>query len=104
MWRPGSQASTDGWRRSPPREKRRHRAALRDMMRSEIANSEALLQLLDSGIEFMATTDLGETPLMHGRNLKELLRKRIALMKRHMDDDPFIDHDYMMRMAGQLMP
>ena len=85
-------------------EKRKHRTSLRDMMRSEIANSEALLQLLDSGVEFMATTDLGETPLMHGRNLKDLLRKRTALMKRHMDDDPFIDHDYMMRMAGQLMP
>jgi len=83
--------------------KSRHRAALREMMRSEVANSEALLALLDTGVEFMATTDLGETPLMHGRNLKELLRRRIALMKRHMDDEPFIDHDYMMRMAGQVM-
>ena len=51
----------------------------------------------------MTTTDFGETPLMHGRNLKELLRRRIALMERHIDDDPFIDHDYMMRMAGRIM-
>ena len=31
----------------------------------------------------MATTDLGESPLMHGRNLKDLLARRIALMERH---------------------
>ena len=59
------------------------------------------MALVDSGVEFMATTDLGESPLMHGRNLKDLLARRIALMERHADDDPFIDHDYMMRMAGR---
>ena len=84
-------------------EKRQHRALLRDMMRKEIANSKALLLLLDSGVEFMATTDLGETPLMHGRNVGELLRKRIGLMERHIDDEPFIDHNYTMRMAGRIM-
>jgi hypothetical protein len=84
-------------------ERRRARAALVDAIKKEIANSELLLTLLDTGVEFMATTDLGETPLMHGRNLRDLLAKRIALMKRHMNDEPFIDHDYMMRMAGQVM-
>ena len=83
--------------------KRRHRAALEQMMRKEIANSEVLMTLVDSGVEFMATTDLGESPLVHGRNLKDLLQMRIALMERHIGDDPFIDHDYMMRMAGQVM-
>ena len=48
----------------------------------------------------MATTDLGESPLMHGRNLKDLLARRIALMERHAKDDPFIDPGYMERMAG----
>jgi len=43
------------------------------------------------------------TPLMHGRNLEELLRKRIVLMTRHMDDEPFIDRDYMMKMAGRML-
>lgn len=83
--------------------RRRHRAALDDMVRREIANSEALMALLDSGVEFMATTELGETPLVHGRNLKELLQRRIALMERHRGDDPFIDHDYMVRMAGRVV-
>jgi hypothetical protein len=84
-------------------EKRKSRALLVDMMRREIANSKDLQHLLDSGVEFMATSDLGETPLMHGRNLQELLRRRIALMVRHFDDEPFIDHDYMMRMAARPM-
>ncbi len=69
----------------------------------EIDNSRALLSLLDSGIEFMATTELGESPLIHGRNLAALLLTRIALMEEHRDDEPRIDHDYMMRMAGQVM-
>jgi hypothetical protein len=80
-----------------------HRAALDELIRREIANSGALVALLDSGVEFMATTDLGETPLIHGRNLKDLLARRIALMERHAGDDPFIDHGYMMRMAGRVL-
>jgi hypothetical protein len=97
-------AGVYGWMdASSQTEKRRHRAMLARMMEKEIANSEALARLVDSGVEFMATTDKGETPLMHGRNLKELLRKRIALMTRHMDDEPFIDRDYMMKMAGRML-
>lgn len=97
-------AGVYGWMEADSKaEKRRHRAMLADMMRREIANSEALAQLVDSGVEFMATTDMGETPLMHGRNLKELLQKRVALMERHIDDEPFIDHDYTMRMAGRML-
>ncbi len=97
-------AGVYGWMEaSSIRARRRHRAMLADMMRKEMANSKALMQLVDSGVEFMATTDKGETPLMHGRNLKELLQKRVALMERHIDDEPFIDHDYTMRMAGRML-
>jgi hypothetical protein len=97
-------AGVYGWMEASSKaDKRRHRAMLADMMEKEIANSEALVRLVDSGVEFMATTDKGETPLMHGRNLKELLRKRIALMTRHMDDEPFIDNDYTMRIAGRTL-
>jgi hypothetical protein len=38
---------------------------------------------------------------MHGRNLKDLLARRIALMERHAKDDPFIDPGYMERMSGR---
>ena len=97
-------AGVYGWMAASSKtEKRRHRSMLADMMRKEIANSEALMHLAEGPVEFMATTDMGETPLMHGRNLKQLLQKRIALMRRHKDDEPFIDHDYTMKMAGRML-
>jgi hypothetical protein len=40
---------------------------------------------------------------MYGINLPELMVKRIALMKAHFNDDPFIDHKFMERMAGMPM-
>jgi hypothetical protein len=80
-----------------------HRRVLTDAIRREVANSRRLSALLDGGVEFMATTDLGETPLIHGRNLKDLLARRIGLMERHVDDDPFIDHGYMLRKAAQVL-
>jgi len=80
-------------------EKARWRTVLDRMIAKEIANSRDLMDLLETGIEFMATTDLGESPLMHGRNLKDLLTRRIRLMERHGKDDPYIDPGYMERMA-----
>jgi len=86
-----------------PAEKKKCRALLKEMMEKEIENTEELARLLNSGIPFMAMTDLGETPLIHGSNLSDLLPKRILLMQEHMEDEPFIDHDYMMRKAGEII-
>jgi hypothetical protein len=80
-----------------------HRATVRSMMELEIENSFKLLDLLDDDIDFMAVTDKGETPLIHGMNLKENVRKRISLMQEHMEDDPYIDPDYIEKMAGRIM-
>jgi hypothetical protein len=80
-------------------DKARWRTVLDRMIAKEIANSRDLMDLVDTGVEFMATTDLGESPLMHGRNLKDLLARRIGLMDRHAKDDPYIDAGYMERMA-----
>jgi hypothetical protein len=82
-------------------EQKRCRAILDNMIDKEIENTNELLGLLGSGVEFMATTDLTETPLIHGRNLEDLLTKRIALMIRHRDDEPFIDPAYTERKAAQ---
>jgi hypothetical protein len=71
------------------------------MIDQEIENSGRLMALLDSGVEFMATTDQGETALIHGRNLKELLRRRVALMSAHRGDKPFIDSEYIERHAAE---
>jgi len=94
--------SVYGWLEAATPDKRaRHRSVLDEAIGREIANSHRLIGLLGAGIEFMATTDLGESPLIHGRNLGDLLTRRIALMERHRQDEPFIDHDYMFRKAGE---
>jgi hypothetical protein len=84
-------------------EKEKNREFLKDAMKKEIENSKQLSGLLKSGIEFMAVTDMGETPLIHGNNLKDLLQKRIALMEAHMEDEPFIDPLYIEKNAGKLI-
>lgn len=82
-------------------EKQKLKTVLQKMIRFEIINTEEIIQLLSSGIDFIALTDKGETPLMHGTNLRELLAIRISLMKEHMDDDPYIDMNYIERKAGE---
>jgi len=83
-------------------EKQQHRELLKDMIRKEIKNSKELSDLLETDIEFMALTDQGETPLMYGTNLRELLPKRIELMRKHIDDDPYIDFDYIERKSCEM--
>jgi hypothetical protein len=94
-------AAVHGWLGTTDADARQHwRGVLDYLIEKEIANTEDLLALLDSSVEFMATATQGESPLMHGRNLKPLLARRIALMERHANDDPFIDPHYMERQAG----
>ena len=79
------------------------RSALRVMMALEIENSLNLLDILDDDVSFMALTDKGETPLVHSMNIRENLRKKIKLMQEHMDDEPYIDRDYIERRAGSIL-
>ncbi len=73
------------------------------MIHKEIENSKELIRLLETDIDFMALTDQGETPLIYGSNLRELLSMRIELMQKHIDDEPYIDHNYIERKAGELI-
>ncbi len=77
------------------------RSVIDEMIARELENSERLLQLLDSNVEFMATTDQDETALMYGRNLRHSLEKRMQLMSAHRKDEPYIDPEYIERNAGQ---
>ena len=77
------------------------RDRLRDTMHEEIENSGDLLELLNSEVPFMALTDQGETPLVYGSNLSLLLIKKVKLMTQYIDDEPFVDHDYIERKAGE---
>jgi hypothetical protein len=77
------------------------RVAVKSLMEMEIKNSLSLLEILNDDVEFMVMTDKGETPLIHGKNIIDNIRKRITLMQEHMDDEPYIDPDYIQRMAGK---
>ncbi|MBN2417260.1 hypothetical protein JXO52_15590 [bacterium] len=82
-------------------ERRQHRTDLDAMIDSEIANSRTLIDLLQSGVSFMAVAGRGETPLIYGGNLEQLLHERIRIMQQHRNDEPRIDPDYIMRQAAK---
>jgi hypothetical protein len=86
-------------------EKKIFREKLKGMIELEIKNTAELLELWESsnGVEFMALTDMGETPLIHGENFGELLKKKIELMKKHADDEPYIDPDYMWKRSAMML-
>jgi hypothetical protein len=68
----------------------------------EIRNAEDLLGLWNSTpVNFMTVTETGESWAMYGRNFGELLQKKIALMKTHRNDAPWIDPDFMWRMGPE---
>ena len=50
----------------------------------------------------MSVSEKGESPLLYSDNLPELMDKRIQLMKQHMDDEPYIDPDYIEKKAAQV--
>jgi hypothetical protein len=77
------------------------RALLDRAIAREIDNSAAVMRLWQrAGAEWMAVSGFGETPFIYGENFPGLLRKRIALMKKHRRDRPFIDPDYMFRVEN----
>jgi hypothetical protein len=81
--------------------KNSYRQMLKYSINSEIENTRCLQTIWDSGVEFMILTDKGETVMVYGDNLGDLLDTRIKLMKKHINDEPYIDPDYVMRKAGE---
>jgi hypothetical protein len=77
------------------------KSLLDEMIGKELDNTDRLIELLDSDVEFLATTELTETPLMHGQNLTELLVRRKHLMQVHRADEPYIDPQYIERKAAE---
>jgi hypothetical protein len=81
--------------------KMERRQLLREMVAQEIENSRDLLELWEtSSVHFMAVSSEGENTFMYGRNLGDLLRRRIELMQGREDDEPYIDPDFMWRVPG----
>jgi hypothetical protein len=84
-----------------PAEKGRRRAAVKAMVDDEIANARDLAVLFESSkTRFMPIDPAGETFNMYGTNLAELIRKKIALMEAHRNDEPRIDPDFMWRLPS----
>jgi len=82
-------------------EKDRRRAAVRAMVDDEIANARDLAALFEtSKTRFMPVDPAGETFNMYGTNLPELIRKKVALMEKHRNDEPRIDPDFMWRLPS----
>lgn len=78
----------------------RCRKLLNEMCRREVLNCRELIQIWkDAAIEWMIISGGEETPFIHAGNFGKLLEKKIALMEEHMDDEPYIDPDYMFRVA-----
>ena len=70
------------------------------MVEREIQNSQELIQLCEQApVEWMIISGSEETPFIHGENFPKLLEKKIALMEKYKDSDPYIDPDYMFRVA-----
>jgi len=82
-----------------PAEKARYRKIVSEMMESEIGNARDLLSLWETGsVDFIPISGSGESLHIYGMNFGELLKKKVGLMERHKNDEPFIDPAYMWRM------
>lgn len=76
------------------------RKLLNEMMDREIENCREFLRLWkDAPLEWMIISET-ETPFIHGENFPKLLRKKMALMEKHRNDEPYIDPDYMFRVVN----
>jgi hypothetical protein len=80
-------------------EREKYRELCRQMVDSELANAGRLLTLWrESDVQFIPVSTLGESMHIYGQNFGELLEKKIALMRQHRNDEPYIDPQYMWRM------
>jgi len=81
--------------------KARRRSQARAMVLDEIENTESLLGLWQAGqTSFMPVLPCGEAFYMYGQNFGELLKRKLALMKAHVDDEPRIDKNFLWRMPA----
>ncbi len=87
---------------SRDKQKKRYcRRLLKDMVEREIRNSQEMIRLWrQAPVEWMTVSGFGETPFIYGDNFPELLEKKIGLMKKYGDCEPFIDPDYMFRVEN----
>jgi hypothetical protein len=82
-----------------PAERERRLTMVRAMVDDEVGNARALAALFEaSKTRFMPVDPTGETFNMYGTNLPDLIRRKVALMEKHRNDEPRIDPDFMWRL------
>ena len=80
-------------------EKNRFRLLCRAMVESELDNARSLLRLWsESTIDWMPVSRSQESLHIYDEHFGDHLRHKIALMEQHIDDEPYIDPDFMWRM------
>ena len=84
-----------------PKVRQECRALLKRMVIQEIQNTKDLLHLWEtSTTNWMVVSGVGETTFIYYKNLGELLKKKIALMSGHENDEPYIDPNFQWRVPG----
>jgi hypothetical protein len=81
--------------------KRESRRMLKAMVRDEIENTKDLLVLWESSTtNWMILSAVGETTFIYYKNFGEQLKRKIALMKGHENDEPYVDPNFQWRVPG----
>lgn len=82
-----------------PAKKAERRAYLSAAMDKEIANAKDLLDLWNTTTtEFMAVSDVSETAYIHGEDMGEQIQRKIELMEKYKDVEPYIDPEILWRL------
>jgi hypothetical protein len=92
--------SVHGYMRAvSPEDKQKFRELCREMVSNELNNAKELLKLwTESRVDWMPITTGEESLHIYGENFGEHVRRKIELMERHAQDEPYIDTNYMWRM------
>ena len=77
------------------------RKLLKEMVLDEIENTKDLLNLWEtSRTNWMILSEVGETTFIYYKSFGEQLKRKIALMKGHENDEPYVDPDFQWRVPG----
>jgi hypothetical protein len=81
--------------------KKDSRSLLREMVLDEIENTRDLLKLWEtSKTNWIILSSVGETTFIYYKNFGEQLKRKIALMKGHENDEPYVDPNFQWRVPG----
>jgi len=83
-------------------EKLKFRELCREMVVNELDNARNLLKLwTESRVDWMPISSGEESLHIYAESFGDHVRRKIALMEQHADDEPYIDPNYMWRMPKE---